>query len=176
MCFSNFFDPSSRFILKEFEINPFVFDARGRFVALDGFATIAKRVGSGQATTATHLDQLTPFFEPRGIAVVGVSRSDSAKPGNIIFENLLRLERQDVYGVGIKGGTIAVGGQTRALCPSLCDIADPVDLAVVAVPAEHSVAVVKECAQKGVRAIILIPGGFSETRKNRNTGAGNSGY
>jgi acyl-CoA synthetase (NDP forming) len=168
VCFSNFFDPSSRFILKEFEINPFVFDARGRFVALDGFATIEKRVGSGHATTTTnHLDQLTPFFEPRGIAVVGVSRSDSAKPGNIIFENLRRLGRRDVYGVGIKGGTIAVGGQTMTLCISICDIADPVDLAVVAVPAEHSVAVVKECARKGVRAIILIPGGFSETRKNR---------
>ena len=74
VCFSNFFDRSSRFILKEFEINPFVFDARSRFVALDGFATIAKRVGPGQATTTNHLDQLTPFFEPRGIAVVGVSR------------------------------------------------------------------------------------------------------
>ena len=47
------------------------------------------------------------------------------------------------------------------------DIADSIDLAVVAVPAEHSIAVVKECAQKGVRAIILIPGGFSETRKDK---------
>jgi acyl-CoA synthetase (NDP forming) len=85
-------------------------------------------------------------------------------------EILLGFRESDAFGPVIsfsKGGTIAVGGQTRALCPSICDIADPVDLAVVAVPAEHSVAVVEECAQKGVRAIILIPGGFSETRKNR---------
>ncbi len=166
VCFSSFFRQPSRFILKEFEINPFVFDPHGRFVALDGFATIGKRVDVRHATTVDHLDQLVPFFEPRGIAVVGVSHSDSTKPGNIIFENLLRLDRQDVFGVSIKGGTIAVGGQTRALHTSVRDIEDPVDLAVVAVPADHSIAVVKECAQKGVRAIILIPGGFSETRKN----------
>ena len=53
------------------------------------------------------------------------------------------------------------------MCASVCDISDPVDLAVVAVPAEHSVAVVKACSQKGVRAIILIPGGYSETRKDK---------
>jgi succinyl-CoA synthetase beta subunit len=41
VCFSNFFRQSSRFVLKELEINPFVFDPHGRFVALDGFATIA---------------------------------------------------------------------------------------------------------------------------------------
>lgn len=166
VCFSNFFQQPSRFILKEFEINPFVFDPNGRFVALDGFATIAKRDDVRHAATVNHLDQLVPFFEPRGIAVVGVSHSDSTKPGNIIFENLLRLQRQDVFGVSIRGGAIDVGGETRPLCTSVLDIADPVDLAVVAVPAEHSVAVVNECAQKGVRAIILIPGGFSETRKN----------
>ena len=167
VCFSNFFRQSSRFVLKELEINPFVFDPHGRFVALDGFATIAKRDGARQTITVGHLDQLVPFFEPRGIAVVGVSHSDRTKPGNIIFENLVRLERQDVFGVSIKGGVIDVGGQKRTLCASVCDISDPVDLAVVAVPAEHSVAVVKACAQKGVRAIILIPGGFSETRKDK---------
>ena len=166
VCFSNFFRQSSRFILKEFEINPFVFDPHGRFVALDGFATIEKRDDVRHATTVDHLDQLVPFFEPQGIAVVGVSHSDSSKPGNIIFENLLRLQRQDVFGVGIKGGAIKVAGKTRALHTSVGDIPDPVDLAVVAVPADRSIAVVKECAQKGVRAIILIPGGFSETRKN----------
>ena len=167
VCFSNFFRQSSRFVLKEFEINPFVFDPHGRFVALDGFATIAKRNGVRQTITVGHLDQLVPFFEPRGIAVVGVSHSDRTKPGNIIFENLVRIERQDVFGVSIKGGVIDVGGQTRTLCASVRDIADSIDLAVVAVPAEHSIAVVKECAQKGVRAIILIPGGFSETRKDK---------
>ena len=167
VCFSNYFKHSSRFILKEFEINPFIFDPHGRFVALDGFATIGKREGRPQATTVDHLDQLVPFFEPRGIAVVGVSQSDKSKPGNIIFENLLRLGRQDVFGVGIKGGAIDVGGQPKVLFPTVGDIEASVDLAVIAVPADHSIAVVKECAQKGVRAIILIPGGFSETRKTK---------
>jgi acyl-CoA synthetase (NDP forming) len=37
---------------------------------------------------------------------------------------------------------------------------------VIAVPAERSIDVVRDCARKGVRAIILISGGFSESRQN----------
>ncbi len=164
--FSNFIPRTSRFILKELEINPFVFDPHGRFVALDGFATIAKRTGIRPTTPMEPFDQLAPFFEPRGIAVIGISHTDSTKPGNIILENLLRLKRRDVYGVSIKGGRIELAGRTQPLFLSVRDITEPVDLAVVAVPADQSVAVIEACAHKGVRAIILIPGGFSETRKD----------
>jgi len=164
--FSNFFPTASRFTLGEFEVNPFVFDPHGRFVALDGFATLAPRRPILYEDAARRLDQLDPFFDPRGIAVIGVSHTDRAKPGNIILENLMRLGRRDVYGISIKGGTIACAGQSVALHPSLGEVADRVDLAVIAVPAEQSVAVVGDCARKGVRAVILIPGGFSETRKN----------
>ena len=164
--FSNFFTSPSHFTLREFEINPFVFDPYGRFMALDGFATLDRRRARQQATRASGLEQLAPFFEPRGIAVIGVSHTDSAKPGNIILENLTRLGRQDVYGVSIKGGCIAIGGHDVVLHPSLDDVDDHVDLAVIAVPAERSIDVVRDCARKGVRAIILISGGFSESRQN----------
>lgn len=164
--FSNFIPRTSRFILKEFEINPFIFDPHGRFVALDGFATIAKRTDIRPTAPMEPCDRLAPFFEPRGIAVIGISHTDSTKPGNIILGNLLRLKRRDVYGVSIKGGRIAIAGRTQPLFAAVQDITEPVDLAVVAVPADQSVAVIEACAQKGVRAIILIPGGFSETRKD----------
>ena len=164
--FSNFFSSPSHFTLREFEINPFVFDPYGRFMALDGFATLDRRRARQQATRVSGLEQLAPFFEPRGIAVIGVSHTDSAKPGNIILENLTRLGRQDVYGVSIKGGCIAIGGHDVVLHPSLDDVDDHVDLAVIAVPAERSIDVVRDCARKGVRAIILISGGFSESRQN----------
>jgi acyl-CoA synthetase (NDP forming) len=166
--FSNFVPQSTRFVLKEFEVNPFVFDPHGRFVALDGFATLAPRADIQQERAADRREGLAPFFEPRGIAVIGVSRSDRAKPGNIILQNLARLGRQDIFGVGLKGGAIRAGSRTLSLYPSVTDIAASVDLAVVAVPAEQSVSVVAACAQKGVRAIILIPGGFSETRKDKS--------
>ena len=41
------------------------------------------------------------------------------------------------------------------------------DLAVITVPAESALQVVEDCARKGVKAILLIPGGFSEVDKNR---------
>ena len=41
------------------------------------------------------------------------------------------------------------------------------DLAIITVPAESSLPVVEDCARRGVKAILLIPGGFSEIDKNR---------
>ena len=39
MAFSGFFPGNSKFKLKEFEINPFVFDRDGNFLAIDGYAS-----------------------------------------------------------------------------------------------------------------------------------------
>jgi acyl-CoA synthetase (NDP forming) len=43
------------------------------------------------------------------------------------------------------------------------DIPEPVDLAVISVPAAHVLAVTDECLAKGVKAIVVISAGFSET-------------
>jgi acyl-CoA synthetase (NDP forming) len=166
VAFSTFFPGTSRLVLKEFEINPFVFDRDGRFVALDGFAAIGVRRAIPPVEAADNLEALAPFFEPRGVAVVGVSRTDRAKPGNIILENLLKLGRRDVFGVGRNPGTIEMAGRTVRLETCLNDIAAPVELAVVAVPAARCIDVVEDCARKGVRALILIPGGFSESGRD----------
>ena len=45
---------------------------------------------------------------------------------------------------------------------SVLDIVDPVDLAFIVVPARFALEAVKECAQKGVRGIVMITAGFSE--------------
>jgi acyl-CoA synthetase (NDP forming) len=164
--FSNFFAHGTRFVLPEFEINPFVFTAGGRFIALDGFAAFAPRAAETVYSPAAPEGALTPFFEPQGIAVIGVSRTDPATSGNIIVRNLLQMKRSDVYAVNPKGGQLDFGGRRLPISPSLAEIPARVELAVVAVPAENTVPVMAACAEKGVRAVILIAGGFSETRKN----------
>jgi 3-hydroxypropionyl-CoA synthetase (ADP-forming) len=167
-CFSNFFASPTRFVLTEFEINPLVFDENGDLIAIDGYATFA-----GKASAAPDLDimpkeTLRPLFEPAGVAVVGISTSDNSKAGNIIIKNLIDLKREDVYGVNIKGGQVTISAKTLTLYKSVAGIPDPVDLAIVTVPAEASLAVVEDCAAKGVKGILLIPGGFSEIRDNRD--------
>jgi 3-hydroxypropionyl-CoA synthetase (ADP-forming) len=167
IAFSSFFPSPSRFVLTEFEINPFVFDRDGGLTAIDGFATFRLREKEPPELALRPKETLRPLFEPRGIAVVGVSRTDPGKSGNIILENLLELGRTDVFAVNDKGGDVAVGDRKVPLFRSLGEIPRAVDLAIVTVPAEATAAVVEECAGKDVRAVLVIPGGFSETRKNR---------
>ena len=167
-CFSNFFSSPTRFVLREFEINPLVFDDNGDLIAIDGYATFADKASAAPDLEIKGKETLRPLFEPTGVAVVGISTSDNSKAGNIIIKNLIDLNRKDVYGVNIKGGEVRISEQPLVLYKSVTDIPDPVDLAIVTVPAEASLTVVQECAAKGVKGILLIPGGFSETRNNRD--------
>ncbi len=171
MAFSNYFDGPYDFVFKEFEVNPFVFAKRGQFVALDGFARFEKRTRpAGQARPAD-ADSIRPFFEPQGIAVVGVSATDPMKAGNVILKNLLVLERTDVYAVNPRGGELSQADIRIPLYPSVEAIDARVDLAVISVPAQHTLPVVEACVRKGVRAVILIPGGFSEIDQNSHVEA-----
>ncbi len=162
MAFSNFFAAATRFVITEFEVNPFVFAPDGRFVALDGLARFESRSSSGAGLGMAPKKTIAPFFEPRGVAVVGVSTSDTTKPGSIIFNNMNRLQRDDVYAVNPRGGSIDVAGKRYPVYPAVKAIGRPVDLAIITVPAGAALSAVEECAQSGVKAVILIPGGFSE--------------
>ncbi|MBN1835596.1 MAG: acetate--CoA ligase family protein, partial [Spirochaetales bacterium] len=166
--FSSFFPSETRFVLTELEINPFVFDRYGSLIAIDGYGTFRDREAEGPELAVQPKETLRPLFEPKGIAVVGVSASDPSKSGNIIFGNLIELGRRDVHAVNIKGGQISVGGEVHPLHRSVQEVPGGVDLAILTVPAEATVGVVEDCAAKGVRALLVIPGGFSEARKNRD--------
>lgn len=167
VAFSTTFDHDTRYVITEFEVNPLVFSEDGRFVAIDGFARFEKR-GALPDLAIAPKETMTPFFEPNGIAVVGISTSDNAKPGNIITANLIRMERDDIFCVNPRGGSLSIEGHELPVHTSLEDIDAPVDLAIITVPAGATLPVVRECAKKGVKAAILIPGGFAELDKNRD--------
>lgn len=101
---------------------------------------------------------LKPLFEPRTLAVIGVSASNDRHPANEVFnKNLIRYPLK-VYGVNPRGGT--VNGQT--LLPSVSAIPEPVDLAVIAVRADLVPEVISQCIAAGVRSAVVISGGFGE--------------
>lgn len=104
---------------------------------------------------------LAQFFSPRSIAVVGAS-TDPAKLGNIILNNLLtgKFLDQDrvLYPINPKAKEIL--GQTAY--PSVLDVPDPIDLAVIAIPYPAVPAAVAECGEKGIPAAIVISAGFRE--------------
>lgn len=168
LAFSNYCKGRSDFVITEFEVNPFVFTPDNDFIALDGLARFEKRKMPPVDLALKSKKTIKPFFEPKGIAVVGVSTSDSTKPGHIIFHNLIQLQRGDVYAVNPKGGEFKAGDRKWPVYSSITAIDEPVDLAIITVPASATLPVVDECAQKGVKAVILIPGGFSEVDRHKD--------
>lgn len=103
-------------------------------------------------------DQLKAIFAPRSVAVIGAS----AKPqslGRAVFANLLFAGYNGcVYPVNSKAKSIL---GVRAY-PTVLDVPDEVDLAVVLVPAGFVPQVLKDAGRKGVKGAIVISAGFKE--------------
>jgi acetyltransferase len=101
---------------------------------------------------------LTAFIRPSTIAVIGASR-DPGKVGHAIFHNLLSGGFQGaVHPVNATAGSV---GGVRAY-PSILAVPDLVDLAIVITPAATVPAVLDECGQRGVKAVVVITSGFRE--------------
>jgi acetyl coenzyme A synthetase (ADP forming)-like protein len=102
---------------------------------------------------------LVPFFSPRGIAIVGAS-TDPSKLGYGLARNLVQCNFQGaIHFVNPKGGSLL----GRPMHPSILDLPDPVDLAIVLIPAKGVKDVLKDCASRGIKAVIVASGGFKET-------------
>ncbi len=98
------------------------------------------------------------FFAPGSVAVVGAS-CNPTKIGYSLMKNILDS--------GYRGRLYPVNpGEKEVMglvCyPKLADIPDRVDMAVIALPQRAALAVVKECAQKGVKGVVMISAGFKE--------------
>ena len=105
------------------------------------------------------VNALKLFFEPRAVAVIGASRRRGTIGGEI-FHNLLSY--------GFKGAVYPVNPTTTVIenvesFPTVEAIPGPVDLAVIVVPAAKVIEVASACARKGVKALVVISAGFSET-------------
>ncbi len=108
------------------------------------------------------LSSLSPYFSPRGIAVVGAS-TDPNKLGYGLARNLVQCNFQGViHFVNPKGGSLF----GRPIYASIIDLPDPVDLALILIPAEGVTKVLGECATRGIHAVIVNSGGFRETGEN----------
>ena len=103
------------------------------------------------------MDWSAKLFDPASVAVIGASE-DPRKPGGTIFGNL-RASCARLYPVNPKASSIS----GYPCYPSIRDVPESVDLAVVAVPASAVPTVVEECVEKRAGVILVISGGFGET-------------
>ena len=100
---------------------------------------------------------LARFFEPRSIAVVGASRHRGTIGGEV-FHNLLDC--------GFPGPVYPISRhpvvQSVTAHSDVRSVPNPVDLAIVVVPAPDVVPIARACAEKEVCALIVLSAGFAE--------------
>jgi acetyltransferase len=101
---------------------------------------------------------LDPLFRPQSVAVFGASATPGSV-GNILMRNLL----ENPFG----GVVFPINPKRRAvqgvLCyPNLGAVPEKIELAVIATPAATVPNLVRECAESGVAAAIIISAGFAE--------------
>jgi acyl-CoA synthetase (NDP forming)/RimJ/RimL family protein N-acetyltransferase len=99
------------------------------------------------------------LLSPRSIAVIGASR----RPGTVGHRLL-----SDLIAGGFTGRLHVVHPKADAVLgvpavPRLELLIDPVDLALVAVPAEGVLDIVRDCAAAGIRGLVVVSSGFAET-------------
>jgi len=104
------------------------------------------------------------FMEPESIALVGVSRTTGEDSFNIL-ENLLNY--------GYSGKIYPVNPGTDEILglrsyPSVKDIPHDIDLAVISSPRSTVINLVKECAEKRVKGIVVVAQGFGDGDEEGN--------
>ena len=98
------------------------------------------------------------LLSPASVAVIGASR-DPGAVGHRVLRNLLDGGFEGpVYPVHPSAHYVA---GVRAY-PSVLDVPDDIDLAVVVVPAPDVLGVVEQCARKRVEGLVVISGGFAD--------------
>jgi acetate---CoA ligase (ADP-forming) len=101
---------------------------------------------------------LTPFFNPKGVAIIGAS-NDPTKLGYGLAQNLVRSNYQGaVHFVNLKGGEML--GQP--IYQHVLEVPNPVDLAAILIPAPYVADALRQCGQRGIQAVIVGSGGFRE--------------
>lgn len=99
------------------------------------------------------------FFFPGSVAVIGASRTRGTIGGETFRNLLVTGFSGPVFPVNPKAEVV----QSVRAYPSVADVPGQVDLAVIVVPAAAVIDVAGECGRKGVRGLVVISAGFSET-------------
>jgi len=101
---------------------------------------------------------LAPFFSPTGVAIIGASQ-DPRKLSHGILKNMT------LY--GFQGGIYPVNPKADRILglkayTDISEVPDPVELAVIVIPAPYTPDALRACGARGIKAAIIISGGFKE--------------
>jgi len=139
----------------EFDINPLILWEEGA-CAVDARVFVK----SGEPEVSRVLPVIPPvpdLLHPASIAVVGASRSPG-KVGYAVFRNLLNFQGA-LYPVNPHAEDI----MGKKAYPSISSIPGPVEMVVIAIPAQYVPDIVREAGEKGAQSAVILTAGFKET-------------
>ena len=101
---------------------------------------------------------LKPFFEPAGVAIIGAS----SNPRKLSYGILRNLVNSPFPGAiyPVNPGAAEILGKPSY--PDIAAVPNPLDLAVIVMPAQTIADTLEACGKRGVKAVIVISGGFKE--------------
>jgi acyl-CoA synthetase (NDP forming)/RimJ/RimL family protein N-acetyltransferase len=133
----------------------------------DGIVSVSFDIAETEASLAVRTARehraeaksMSTILTPRSITVVGAS-TDPDAVGHVVLRNILAT--------GFTGALAAVNAKATGILgvPTFArigEVPDEVDLAIIAVPARNVISVVDQCADKGVKSILIIASGFAES-------------
>jgi acetyl coenzyme A synthetase (ADP forming)-like protein len=128
-------------------------------VEIDTEQSDAVLEAEGRAEQIAIAASVMPLFYPTSIAVIGASRNKESIGGRL-FNNIINADYNGpLYPVNPKAAVV----RSIHSYASVLDIPGSVDLAFIVVPSQYVNDVVRECAEKGVRGVVVISAGFTET-------------
>jgi len=106
---------------------------------------------------------LLRFFQPESVVIIGVS-IERLNLGQIIVRNNKRIGFPGrLYGVGKQAGEV----DGVPVFASIEDLPETPDVAVIITPAASVPELLRACAAKGIRRVVVESGGFSEFESGR---------
>ena len=101
---------------------------------------------------------LDSFFAPGSIALIGASRDHEKIPGRLLAYLRKNEFPGQIYPVNPNYGDI----EGLKCFKSIADIGQPIDLAIIIIPARVVIGALEECAAAGVKNCVIISSGFAE--------------
>jgi acetate---CoA ligase (ADP-forming) len=107
------------------------------------------------------MPDLRPLLSPKSLAIVGAASDESIRG---------RLTKQ-LIGHGFDGPIYPVTRSQSEILghkayKSVADLPEPVDLAVIVVPAAHVISTIEQCGARGIPAAVIISSGFGEEKSD----------
>jgi len=145
--------------IAEIDINPLLASSAGRLCAVDALVVPGETHSDRRLPPPVSPDAIGAIFYPKSIVFIGAS-AQMGKWGHMLLSNTISGGYEgEIFLVNPGVETIA-GRKTYA---KVTDIPEPVDLAVVTIPAAGVLGLIPQLKEKGIGNMLLITSGFGET-------------